>query len=74
MPKRSFRIRLDGIIAVDEVKGFLGKTIGRPLLRVAWRDPEGRDIAVWWVADLQAWLSAIEDARKSASAQTDVGS
>ena len=54
---------LTGVIAVDETKGFLGKTIGRPLLRVVWRDPEGRDVAAWWVADLPGWRAALEEAR-----------
>jgi hypothetical protein len=60
IPKRDVRIRLDRVIAVDETSGFLGKTIGRPLLRVVWRDPERRDSAAWWVADLAGWRAALD--------------
>jgi hypothetical protein len=69
VPKRDIRIRLDRIITVDEVSGFLGKTVARALLRVAWRDPEGRDIAVWSVRDLGAWRAAIDGARTPKSTE-----
>lgn len=66
IPRRDITIRLDRIITVDTVMGFLGKTVGRDLLRVAWRDPESRDIAVWWVPDLDEWRAAIDAAREKA--------
>jgi hypothetical protein len=65
-PKRDIRIRLDRVIAVDQTSGFLGKTVGRPLLRVVWRDPDRRDVASWWVGDLAGWRAAIDDARPAA--------
>jgi hypothetical protein len=67
IPKRDVRIRLDRVIAVDETSGFLGKTIGRPLLRVVWRDPERREVVAWWVADLAAWRASIDHARATDS-------
>jgi hypothetical protein len=54
-PRRELVIDRAAITAVATVKGHLGKTIGRPLLRVTF---EGES-AAWYVRQLDQWLAAL---------------
>ena len=60
VPRRELRIPLSAIVDVGVEKWWLGKTVGRPLLRVRWRGDGGaEDAAAWQVADLDAWLNEL---------------
>ena len=54
-PRRELVIDRSAITAVDTVKSHLGKSIGRPLLRVAF---EGES-AAWFVRSLDHWRAAL---------------
>src|SRR5688500_15508607 len=52
IPRRELRIARDRITAVERVASHLGKTIGRPLLRLRYIDEVGRsDSVAWYVRD-----------------------
>ncbi|MEZ5100316.1 MAG: hypothetical protein R3C15_11075 [Thermoleophilia bacterium] len=60
LPRRDVVIPRTRIVEVDTTRGHLGKTVGRPLLRVAWTREDGeRDRVAWLVRDLDAWLAAL---------------
>ena len=60
VPAREDRIPLSAVTAVETPRVWLGKTVGRKLLCVRWRTPEGTDDAMAWeVRDLDAWLVAL---------------
>ena len=55
-PRREVRIARSAVTAVERAKSHLGKTVGRPLLRVRFTNDEGRpDSVAWWVADVSEW-------------------
>ena len=60
VPNRETRIPRDAITEVDTPRSWLGKSVGRKLLVVRWRTPEGgEDAMAWNVRDLEAWLGAL---------------
>jgi hypothetical protein len=60
IPDRETRIPLAAITAVDTDRWWLGKSVGRKLLVVRWRTPEGgEDAMAWNVRDLDDWLDAL---------------
>jgi hypothetical protein len=60
VPNRETRIPLAAITAVATERWWLGKSVGRKLLVVRWRTPEGGDDAMAWnVRDLEGWLVAL---------------
>ena len=60
VPQRETRIALASVADVGRERWWLGKTVGRPLLRVTWRADDGtEDAMAWQVRDLDAWLAAL---------------
>jgi hypothetical protein len=60
-------IPLASVTDVGTERTWLGKWVGRRLLRVRWRTLEGtEDAMAWEVRDLDAWLAAL--ARAAAGA------
>ncbi|MEX2619395.1 MAG: hypothetical protein WD250_04170 [Egibacteraceae bacterium] len=60
MPRRELVIPLAAVEAVDTTRSHLGKTMGRDLLRVCWRDPRGGEDAIAWLLDdLGGWHTAL---------------
>ena len=53
------RIPLRTIRAVSEVRSHLGKTVGRPLLRVEYDGEGGPDAVAWFVKDVSAWQAKL---------------
>lgn len=63
--RREFRIPLYNIQAVERVSSHLGKTVGRPMVKVTFSGDGGQpDSMAWWVADVDGLIRAIEEARK----------
>jgi hypothetical protein len=59
-PDRETRIPLAAVSDVGTEKSWLGKWVGRRLLRVRWRDANGtEDAMAWEVRDLEGWLAAL---------------
>jgi hypothetical protein len=54
-PRRELVIERDSITGVDTTKVHLGKTVGRPLLRVTFGD----ESAAWLVRELNQWPAAL---------------
>jgi hypothetical protein len=60
LPRRELRIPRERISVVERARSHLGKTVGRPLLRVRFADEVGRDDSVaLLVRDLPAWEAAL---------------
>jgi hypothetical protein len=60
VPDRETRIPLAAVTSVGSERTWLGKWVGRRLLRVRWRTPEGADDAMAWeVRDLAGWIAAL---------------
>lgn len=60
VPRREARIPRASILDAEETRSHLGKTIGRPLLRVRFTNEAGDpDSAAWAVGDLSMWLGAL---------------
>lgn len=60
LPRRELRIDRERITAVERVSSHLGKTVGRPLLRIRYIDEAGRlDSVAWFVRDLPAWEATL---------------
>jgi hypothetical protein len=60
VPDRETRIPLASVTDVGTERTWLGKWVGKRLLRVRWRTPEGaEDAMAWEVRDLDAWLAAL---------------
>ena len=53
------RIPLANVLEVKTVKSHLGKTVGRPLLHVRYREGDGEDSAAWFVPDVEEWKRGI---------------
>ena len=60
IPRRETLIPLAAVTDVGQERWWLGKTVGRPLLRVTWV-PEGgaEDAMAWQVRDLDGWLAEL---------------
>ena len=54
-PRRELVIERSSITGVDTTRWHLGKTVGRPLLRVTF----GGESAAWLVRDLSHWEAAL---------------
>jgi hypothetical protein len=64
IPRREFRIPLASIQAIETVSSHLGKTVGRPLLKVVFLNEAGQnDSIAWYVPDVEGLKQAIESAR-----------
>jgi hypothetical protein len=60
VPSRETRMPLAAITAIETPRSWLGKSVGRKLLVVRWRTPEGgEDAMAWNVRDLDGWLAAL---------------
>jgi hypothetical protein len=61
-------VPLHAVTRVDTCRSHLGKTMGRTLLRVTWRTPEGEDSGAWLVRDVDAWVEHVANAARRAGA------
>ena len=60
VPDRETRIPLADVTSVGSERTWLGKWVGRRLLRVRGRTPEGaEDAMAWEVRDLDGWIAAL---------------
>jgi len=60
-PKRELSIPVGSILTIETPRSHLGKTVGRALLKVVFRDENGqRDSAAWLVRDLPSWKGSLE--------------
>ncbi|MEN8209003.1 MAG: hypothetical protein ABFR50_07105 [Candidatus Fermentibacteria bacterium] len=60
LPRKELLIPLGSITSVETPVSFLGKTRGRKLLKVDYRnDAGGTDSAAWLVPDLEKWVQTI---------------
>jgi hypothetical protein len=60
VPDRETRIPLAAVTSVGSERTWLGKWVGRRLLRVTWRTREGgEDAMAWEVRDLAGWIAAL---------------
>src|SRR5262245_20429875 len=58
IPNRVTRIPRSQILAVTTAKSHLGKSVGRPLLKVTWTNERAEpDSIAIWVRDLGGWLT-----------------
>ena len=63
VPRRETVIPLAAVTAVDKERWWLGKTVGRPLLRVTWAaDGGAEDAMAWQVRHLDAWIAELSPA------------
>lgn len=63
VPRRETRIPLAAVTEVGRERWWLGKTVGRQLLRVSWSADGGEEDAMaWQVPDLDGWIAEIEAA------------
>ena len=59
-PVKEFSIPLKDVASVSLTRSHLGKTVGRDLLFVEYKTPEGNDAIAWSVCDPDNWKDAIE--------------
>jgi len=60
LPRRELLVPLGSITSVETPKSYLGKTRGRKLLEIDFRnDIGGTDSAAWLVPDLEKWVETI---------------
>ena len=60
LPARQLLVPRPAIVEVGKADSHLRKRIGRPLLRVAFRDEaEREDVAAWYVRELDRWLATL---------------
>lgn len=68
VPRREFVIPAAAITAIERVRGHLGKTVGRQLLKVAFTDPAGRaDSAAWFTMRLDEAEAAVQALQRQAN-------
>jgi len=61
IPKRSFSIRISSILSIETPRSFLGKSKGRKLLKVVFKDENQKeDSMAWMVVDLAGWQEKLE--------------
>lgn len=64
VPNRETRIPLAAVTDVGRERWWLGKTVGRRLLRVTWLGEGGaEDAMAWQVRDLEGWLAVLDSSR-----------
>jgi len=62
LPKRSFTIPVASIVSIETPKSFLGKSRGRPLLKVVFTNENGvNDSAAWQVRGLSETVKLLRD-------------
>ncbi|MBZ0319610.1 MAG: hypothetical protein K8L91_24580 [Anaerolineae bacterium] len=62
---KEWHIAFGSIQEVETAKSHLGKSIGRPLLKIRYINPEGRiDTVAWWVRDVAEVIRTIESLRQ----------
>ncbi|MGH2722781.1 MAG: hypothetical protein ACRDI0_00685 [Actinomycetota bacterium] len=60
LPRKQIRIPRARIIAIERVRWHLGKSYGRPLLKVRFTSENGQpDSIAWYVRDLEAWEATL---------------
>jgi hypothetical protein len=60
-PRKDFHIPLPSISAIETPKSHLGKTAGRPLLKVVYRKESGAEDAIaWYVPNLDEVIQQLE--------------
>ena len=59
VPDRETRIPLAAVTSVGSERTWLGKWVGRRLLRVRWTAADGDDAMAWEVRDLDGWIAAL---------------
>jgi hypothetical protein len=65
VPNRLLRIPRSSIVEVTTTRSYLGKSLGRDLLKVAWTTELGeRDSIALWVGDLDGWLEELAPASR----------
>ncbi len=63
LPRREFSVEVASITGIERTRWFLGKSKGRELLQVNFRDAAGApDAMAWLVPDLEEWEQALGDA------------
>ena len=64
VPMTEYIIPFDSIVSIETPKGHLGKTYGKPLLKVNYRSAGGgADSIAWYVRDLESVKAQIERKR-----------
>lgn len=64
LPKAEFHIPLTSIQSIEIVERHMGKSIGRPLLKLTFTNEQGQaDSIAWWVADVESFQTLLESAR-----------
>jgi hypothetical protein len=64
VPRQDFHIPLSSISAIETPTSHLGKTVGRRLLKIRYRDDAGTtDAIAWYVPDLDTVKLELEAAR-----------
>lgn len=64
VPNRETRIPLAAVTDVGRERWWLGKSVGRQLLRVTWLGDGGaEDAMAWQVRDLDGWLAVLASSR-----------
>jgi hypothetical protein len=66
-PRKEITIPFRDLTGFGTEKGFLGKSVCAPLLRVDYRSVEGPESAAWAVRDLDGWLSTLASAMGGSS-------
>jgi hypothetical protein len=59
VPDRETRIPLAAVTSVGSERTWLGKWVGRRLLRVRWTTAGGENAMAWEVRDLDGWIAAL---------------
>jgi len=59
VPDRETRIPLAAVTSVGSERTWLGKWVGRRLLRVRWTTADGEDAMAWEVRYLDGWIAAL---------------
>jgi len=65
LPRRALYIRLEDIIEVDVVHKHMGKSAGRPLMRITFMLNGQADSCAWYVKHMYDWIGAIKKQMKT---------
>jgi len=65
LPPNTLEIPLERIRDAVETTSFNGKSIFRPLLRVAYETDDGSAESAWYLKDVPRWIEALAPARES---------
>lgn len=64
VPRKEYRIPFARIQAIETPRAFLGKSVGRQLLKVVYTNDSGQsDSIAWLVPDLEAFKQTLENLR-----------